>query len=670
MQLAICNADTLQELQSRDTEALEQCRALLEQSNAKNAALEEEIATLRAAAAKQPDKTNSDSALPASSLPDNARGPSAAETTQKLEFAKLARRFQILNDNFRKARAALERWRAERDDWKTRCELLQEQIKTAESEHGLDISAHAPAALESLPNPKASFNCSFTSTGDVSEAGGETTEPELPAIRPDIRPEPRSLGDTSIGPSDSTQEGSDAIQQSSATSPPAPVIKNEPSSDGPFITSERPVKRARTHKAELPAPSRARIKLEPTEDSVHVAGQVVTAASQESLDLENVTHIQTPRKPRETPSASAAWTRPNITPFAAENTTTPITNTKTRGTPLSNNVQPDATSSALRPIDANRMSTMRRQGSGKSFSSARKRQLDESIADIAEDGISLRNGQENYIPVSSRATNDAHKNRLDQLLHESGIDQSPSLSKLARQRRNIQTIDTAELIIPSRRELPFEKHARQSSDKTHRAPATPAQPSATSVQGSRQLPTPQTAGNLRRRPLKDLRLDDFRVNPAANDGHDFAYSDVVRDRDDRACLSGCTDLHCCGKQFRALAISQRPDSPLTPAERVEEQKLLEQFLGDNAYRLATMDPDERLETWIQAKTQELANKYGKHRHRYSRMQSPPGFWDADFPSTQELEANREEAAGRERKAIRERYREAIRPGGRWLFKDE
>ncbi|KAL3963279.1 hypothetical protein ACCO45_000283 [Purpureocillium lilacinum] len=218
------------------------------------------------------------------------------------------------------------------------------------------------------------------------------------------------------------------------------------------------------------------------------------------------------------------------------------------------------------------------------------------------------------------------------------------ISRSAKKRRGLLSSDER-LPIPQRRELPFDKVS-----STEEAVYI-------GIFSTRQTPS-------------ELRLDDFKINPLANDGHDFAYTEVVRDRDDRACLPGCTDMHCCGKQFRALALSQRPDPPLTPAQRVEEQKLLEEYLGDYAYRLATMNREERDELWVEAKTQELANKYGKHRHRFSRMQSPPGFWNADFPSTQELEADKAEAAKREKQAIMERYREAMRPGGRWMFKDE
>ena len=79
---------------------------------------------------------------------------------------------------------------------------------------------------------------------------------------------------------------------------------------------------------------------------------------------------------------------------------------------------------------------------------------------------------------------------------------------------------------------------------------------------------------------------------------------------------------------------------------------------------------EKDEIWVEAKAWELAKKHGKHRHRYGRMQSPPGFWRTDFPDTQEIAEERREVETREKQQVRERYREAMRPGGRWIFRDE
>lgn len=229
------------------------------------------------------------------------------------------------------------------------------------------------------------------------------------------------------------------------------------------------------------------------------------------------------------------------------------------------------------------------------------------------------------------------------------------------------------LPMPERRELPFDQS--DSPDKMLRVLDRPkASPmlSPRNYPFRKQPPQRNKVPNrrLRERPLSELQLSDFKINPSANEGHDFAYSEVVRNKNERAYLSGCTDLNCCGKQFRALALSQRPNPPLTPAQRMEERRLLETYLGDHSYRLAVMDENERMEVWIEAKTWELANKYGKHRHRFSRKQSPPGFWNADFPDTQELRSDREQAAKREEECLKERFREARRSGGKWIFRDE
>lgn len=66
----------------------------------------------------------------------------------------------------------------------------------------------------------------------------------------------------------------------------------------------------------------------------------------------------------------------------------------------------------------------------------------------------------------------------------------------------------------------------------------------------------------------------------------------------------------------------------------------------------------------------IANSYGKHRHHHQRPRSPPGFWRADMPSTQDLERDREDASKYEREKVKERYEEAMRPGGLWKYADE
>ncbi|KAK2755667.1 hypothetical protein FQN54_005816 [Arachnomyces sp. PD_36] len=170
--------------------------------------------------------------------------------------------------------------------------------------------------------------------------------------------------------------------------------------------------------------------------------------------------------------------------------------------------------------------------------------------------------------------------------------------------------------------------------------------------------------------LDNLSLDNFRVNPDRNEGIDYAFDDVVRGRNQRQCLPGCTRPDCCGSRFRAMAkVGGLTALPGREAAD-EEQELLESYLGDQKHRLETMGENERREILIDAKAEALAARYGRHRYTYERHHSPPGFWRADMPSTQELERDREEARQMEKEKVASRYREAMRPGGMWKFADE
>ncbi|RDL37749.1 uncharacterized protein BP5553_05182 [Venustampulla echinocandica] len=205
----------------------------------------------------------------------------------------------------------------------------------------------------------------------------------------------------------------------------------------------------------------------------------------------------------------------------------------------------------------------------------------------------------------------------------------------------------------------------------------PSRPSSSRHRGPRGAeedpPWDDTPDNepLRCREIRMLSPQDFKINPAYNQGYNYAFTDVVRNRYERQCLSSCTKPGCCGKQFRALAIMffDREIAP-NPSQQEADEKLAKDFLGGNAYKFQGMSKDERKEILVQAKTRELANQFGRHRHAYERPKSPPGFWDADFPTTQEQMAQREKAHEFERELVARRYEEAMRPGGAYIFRDE
>jgi hypothetical protein len=181
-----------------------------------------------------------------------------------------------------------------------------------------------------------------------------------------------------------------------------------------------------------------------------------------------------------------------------------------------------------------------------------------------------------------------------------------------------------------------------------------------------RLPPSKDPVRLREKPIEELSIHDFKANPAFNQGYSYAFSETVRKRGDRACLPGCTNMECCGSKFRAFAEAQGPLS------YSQEENLLEDYLGD-AYdnmRLTQMSSEERYELILQARTKKMAKESGKHRQAYERPRSPPGFWRVGFPTTQELQEDREKAKELAQKAVQERWLEAHRKGGRWIFRDE
>jgi hypothetical protein len=175
---------------------------------------------------------------------------------------------------------------------------------------------------------------------------------------------------------------------------------------------------------------------------------------------------------------------------------------------------------------------------------------------------------------------------------------------------------------------------------------------------------------FRARPLHRLGLRHFKINPNVNQGLDFAYDTVVRRKDERKCISGCTRPGCCREKFRAMArLAGPPTTTDGSNDGEEEQKMLEHYLGEEKHLLDQLSAEERQSLLHEARARRMANLYSKHRHDHQRPSTPPGFWRTDMPNTQELEHDREEANNLEREKVKERYREAMR-GGMWKFADE
>lgn len=180
---------------------------------------------------------------------------------------------------------------------------------------------------------------------------------------------------------------------------------------------------------------------------------------------------------------------------------------------------------------------------------------------------------------------------------------------------------------------------------------------------------------LRLRSLSRLSLSDFKVNPAKNQGFDHPFKETVRSRDQRKCLPGCTRLECCGTIFRKMAETGlfRPyhtSGLFASSQEDEDQKMMEDFLGDQAYTLRRMSKKDKAEVLLKAKTMILADHFGKHREVYAREPSPVGYWDVDMPNSQEAAEQKRMAEIRTRQKVEERYNAAMKKDGEWKFRDE
>ncbi|KAE8145710.1 DNA repair protein endonuclease SAE2/CtIP C-terminus-domain-containing protein, partial [Aspergillus avenaceus] len=183
------------------------------------------------------------------------------------------------------------------------------------------------------------------------------------------------------------------------------------------------------------------------------------------------------------------------------------------------------------------------------------------------------------------------------------------------------------------------------------------------------LPKVQSGGEpYRAWPLQRLGLDHFKINSNHNDGLDYAFGTVVRNKHERNCIKGCTRPECCGGKFKAMArIGGLRTDPTIPCQE-EDKRLLEEYMGGDQLS-DKLEESERQGFLDEARARHLANRYGKHKNQHQRPGTPPGFWRTDMPDTQELEHDREEAKRFEKEKVEERYRDAMRPGGLWKFAD-
>jgi hypothetical protein len=639
--------------------------------------------------------------------PDNRMASCPLNQAKKweIEYSKLAARYLALQQNFDRCKDMLRKKTEDVKTWTEYADSLEFKVSSYRKKRGSNLSGSVRSTEELYSSRPASrrsmaggFVDSDTSTPRTSL--NSSFELKCPPIKPvdDVAQLNILSQDTDavVGlkdsesvekqrPPHSSQETKDATEEpavlelpmlpSVISGPPTAFVKPEPSSDSPTIVEERVV-RKRKHDGGDPVSIYCKVKTEyPSSD--HDQDRNTEFSPHESLDLDEVgRRFPTPRK-RKMNATLEIFNDGHSEAIPQNNTAlgTPMQFHDPAGDSGQEKVRTVLQTSILMPISTN--NRLLRTYMHTPAEKTPRKGLSSGIRSLAEDGSAFKKSAGNLIEIETPSRGGDDGGRLFSLLNTRTPDADPAVLRPNPRLRGISRSHPDKLAVPERRELPFTKNSRNERLDTPKSARPP--PNSTVSNTSRpgtmarsifKRPYHALRDSLRSGPPSTLRLEDFKINPRFNGGHDFAFSEVVRGKGDREVLPGCVDMNCCGMQVRALALTHFQTRPNTPEQRRVDHILLEDYLGDEAFRLMGMSKEEKDELWVEAKMRELANKHGKHRHRFARMKSPPGFWRTDFPDTQEMEADKKLAEEREKEMIQERYKEAMRPGGRWIFRDE
>lgn len=171
--------------------------------------------------------------------------------------------------------------------------------------------------------------------------------------------------------------------------------------------------------------------------------------------------------------------------------------------------------------------------------------------------------------------------------------------------------------------------------------------------------------SLRSLPLDALQLDHFKLNPNFKGPYLRAIDPNIR-RPQRRCPPGCKRVDCCGDKVRktvelgGVQLSGRSD-----------ETVLCEYLGSRWQEImATYEPERRRDVLIHAHAVSFAATAQMREPDHDRARTPPGFWRMNMPTTQENEQDIRQAKEIDARLIKERWQEANRHNGRWMFRDE
>jgi hypothetical protein len=159
-----------------------------------------------------------------------------------------------------------------------------------------------------------------------------------------------------------------------------------------------------------------------------------------------------------------------------------------------------------------------------------------------------------------------------------------------------------------------------------------------------KAPKPQDGKvSLRERPVGELSISDFKLNP-----------EYVEEWD------------------RPGGQRRRPLGAML-GDELSDDELLREVLGDGAdERIAAMTEAARTNLVHDARLRKIAEGLAQSKQQPAETGAPlqPNYWNTDFPPSQEEQKSRAAVAVKVREEVGRRYEEALQGNGRWQFRDE
>jgi hypothetical protein len=499
--------------------------------------------------------------------------------------------------------------------------------------------ASFPKELDEMPDVNRKTPAVEQIDEAPSEASSipETMEQDQPQLPTDIRqmvPLSRTTtGDSDITPSDATtSDTGDDNEITPKAKPPATAHRQEQMFPPPKIEQKSPASSREGTSWSKPVV----IKSEP-QSSQNDPGYLIP--TQDSLDLDDVAPDQErelPRKRRKLDDQSDGVVIRQEEPeeddmLLDEQDDHPVL-------PAVHFLDPDILPPPRRPSDmlktparktpiaaprkSPQTSTTRRGPVATSTPAKRsKRSHSKALVHVLEDGTD----GDKAVNLNKGVPDIRTKTRLDDLL-STPMPRSPSLRAIGKEGVNAP---------PKKRDV-FTTPVNPAATGKRQADTDPLPPRENTADAARVAQTKE------REPAERIV-----INPAANDGLNYAFHEVVRDKEKRKCLPGCTRA-CCkqvGKFVETAGLPLvekrgprwRSSSPAGPSQdELEEQRFIQ--------------------------------LYGRHREAFPRRKTPPFFWESEMLDTQQLKKQHEEADRMEKEKEEMRRKEAQKPGGRFMFK--